>query len=180
MPYFSDSHIDLIKFADRAYKLQHSSANKKLVNVESQDRAEGSPFTCVCAYVRLDQGSTGELQMIGPRVVEIANAEHLPYDALIHKDIYRRLNAEGKEKMRPFFEPFLKAVQGLSTYSQRREYEIKLNNCYIHARKVEKQIAAPGEDIPFPPTLKAVPELRMENILRMEKEYEEVLATHKR
>lgn len=180
IPYFSDTQITMLKQADTEYRARNSRSSTSPLQLENKDRQDGSPFTCVCAYVRLDQGVTGELQMMGPKVLEIANAEHLPYDALIHKDLYRRLNALGREKMRPHFEPFMSAVRRL-TPEQKRVYEREyLNECYIHARKVEKGLAPSDEPVPFPQILQNVPELQMENILHLEHEYSQVLEETKR
>ena len=179
IPYLSDDQVYRLRDADIAVKVRQGQVNPQPFKFENEDRREGSPFTSVCAYVKLGQGITGELQLLGPRVLELANAEHLPYDALIQKDLYRRLNAEGKEKMRPLFEPFLKAAQSL-TPQQKKEYELYLNECYIQTRKIEKGIAVPGEAVPFPPTLKGLTELSVENILHLEHEYAQVLKEYKK
>ncbi len=119
---FSDSEIEKI--------LYHAPMG-------DTERSAGSPFTSVCAYVKHKNGVTGELQIIGPEVLKIANAEHLPYDAMIKKDLYRELSPEGKAKLEPYFKPFEEAMASL-TESQKKQYNNEyLNQCYIYARNSE-------------------------------------------
>ncbi len=129
---FSDSEIEKI--------LYHAPMG-------DTDRSAGSPFTSVCAYVKHNNGVTGELQIIGSSVLKIANAEHLPYDAMIKKDLYRELSPEGKTKIEPYFKPFEEAMSEL-TENQKKEYNEYLNSCYIYARNLELGIVTDYPEVP--------------------------------
>jgi len=177
LPYFSDSQINQLRQADAAKNeelLKSQQTPPPPIQIGNSDRAEGSPFICVCAYIDHGDGVTGEFQLIGERVLHLADAEHLPYDTMIKKDLYRELNSEGKEKMRPYFEPFIASINALDD-KQKKEYNNYLNACYIHARKVELTEAEEKDAPSLPSGFDSV--LSVDTILKLHHMYVEVLAT---
>jgi len=151
---FSDSEIEKI--------LYHAPMG-------DTDRSAGSPFTSVCAYVKHNNGVTGELQIIGASVLKIANAEHLPYDAMIKKDLYRELSPEGKVKIEPYFKPFEEAMSELTEH-QKKEYNEYLNQCYIYARNLELGIVTDYPQVPAGLNQN----LSMQNILHIHDVYSKI------
>lgn len=171
-PYFNDAQIKQLQQADaeRIHEQRKLGVSDlESIQIGNSERKEGSPFTAICAYLNHDDGVTGEFQIIGEEVLKLADAEHLPYDAMINKDLYRELNDAGKKKMAPLFEPFLAAIQGLSA-SQKTEYNEYLNQAYIQARKVESGQLAPKSGLALPATFDPV--LSVENIIKIAEQYE--------
>ena len=155
---FSDSEIEKI--------LYHAPMG-------DTDRSAGSPFTSVCAYVKHNNGVTGELQIIGSSVLKIANAEHLPYDAMIKKDLYRELSPEGKTKIEPYFKPFEEAMSEL-TENQKKEYNEYLNQCYMYARNLELGVVTDYPQVPAGLNQN----LSMQNILHIHDVYSKIKKQH--
>lgn len=181
IPYFTDNQIDQIRQAD-AEKIINLK-NKGLLGpftpmkIGNEGGSKSSPFTCVCAYVEHGEGIIGEFQIIGPQSLKLADAEHLPYDAMINKDLYRELTPEGKTLMEPYFEPFLKAMKGLSL-SEKKQYNEYLNQAYIFARKKESAQASQTDTVLLPQGFDSV--LSIKNILAISEKYEETKKTMKK
>lgn len=181
IPYFTDHQINQIRQADaeKIMKLKNQGIEGPFnpIQIGNSERASGSSFTSVCAYIKHGDGVIGEFQIIGPEVLKFANAEHLPYDAMINKDLYRELNADGKVAMKTFFEPFLNSIKNL-TPDKKQEYSEYLNQAYIQARKVESGGINTYLEVPLPLGLESV--LSIENILKISAEYEEIKKTMKK
>jgi hypothetical protein len=181
-PYFTDTQIDQLRQADaekimKMKKAGFTDPTPIPIQIGNSERKGGSPFTSICAYIKHGDGVIGEFQVIGPEVLKLANAEHLPYDAMINKDLYRELNDAGKKQMEPFFGPFLTEIKHLTT-DQKKEYNEYLNQAYIQARKVESGEAVPTDQVPLPTGF--AKELSVENILHISEKYEETKKTMKK
>lgn len=165
--YFSPEQIQQIRQADferrQELKAQGKDPGKPMV-IGDAERTAGSPFTSVCAYVQHEGGVRGELQIIGPKALEIADAEHLPYDAMIGKDLYRELTPEKAAQIKPRMKPFEDAIAGM-TKEQQDKYGQYLNCCYVSARYEEMGYVEPTPVLP--PGIN--PALSMDNIIKLHK-----------
>ena len=176
IPYFSDEQIKQIRQADAERRAELKAQGEepgKPIQIGNSERTEGSPFTCVCGYVKHGDGVIGEVQIIGPKTLKLADAEHLPYDAMIDKDLYRELSPEGKKLMEPHFEPFRQAINSLDE-DGKKVYNEYLNQSYIHARKVE--LGEPSEPPKVPDGMSE--ELHMMHIVDLHEKYSQVKKKH--
>ncbi|NOK15868.1 SH3 domain-containing protein [Corallococcus carmarthensis] len=143
-PYFTPEHLEALQVA--AFE-----AGKPLkINVS---KVMESGYTVVCAYLRHANGVRGELQIIGKEVLNIANAEHIPYDVLLHKPLIRNVSPAAEAELQVLVKPVEAAMASLSE-AQKAQYLQYLNQSYIHARMLE--LGQKSTPPPLPPGLNKV------------------------
>ena len=115
VPYFTEADLSRLQSA--------ASAVGKPIGVASRRYDTG--YTIGAIYVEYQGGVGGEIQLIGPQVLAVAEKEHLVYDAFL-----------GKPAPGDGFHEVRQAARSL-TESQREAYLGYLNQNYIHARQAE-------------------------------------------
>ncbi|WNG17668.1 SH3 domain-containing protein [Cystobacter fuscus] len=137
-PYFSAQQLQTLQVA--AAEAGHSLR----IN---QSKVMESGYTVVCAYLKHANGVRGELQIIGPRVLSIANAEHIPYDVSLGKPLVRNVPAAAEAELKHLVKPVEAAMASMNK-AQQASYQAYLNQSYIHARRVELGEASTPPKLP--------------------------------
>ncbi|RYZ40902.1 MAG: SH3 domain-containing protein [Myxococcaceae bacterium] len=143
-PYFTPQHLEKLQVAA-------AQAGKALRINESKLMESG--YTVVCAYLKHANGVRGELQIIGQRVLGIANAEHIPYDVSLGKPLVRNVPEAAKAELNILIKPVETAMASM-TKAQEVLYLEYLNKSYIHARMME--LGQPSSPPPLPSGLNPV------------------------
>jgi hypothetical protein len=161
-PYFTPEHIQQMKQAA-------AEVGKPLRVNESKLMDTG--YTVACGYLGHGNGVKGELQIIGPKTLELANAEHIPYDVSLGKPLVRDVPESARPKIQALVAPIETAMARMSS-AQQKSYNEYLNQSYIHARRQEL-----GESS-TPPRLPAgvSAELSSENIQRVQQQLYQIKA----
>ncbi|MGE6763379.1 SH3 domain-containing protein [Corallococcus interemptor] len=164
-PYFLAEHLEMLQVAAK-------QAGKDLTINESKLMDSG--YTVVCAYLKHANGVRGELQIIGKEVLNIANAEHIPYDVLLGKPLVRNVPEAAVLELQKLVKPVESAMAAM-TEAQRIQYLEYLNQSYIHARAME--LGQPSKPPPLPDGLNKV--LSVERIQALERSIAEIKARYK-
>jgi hypothetical protein len=176
MPYFSSEQILRIRTAA-------AMAGAPIPKISDRERTKGSPFTAVCCYLDLGQGVTGELQIIGKTALRLADAEHIPYDAMIAKDPYREVTVEGRRQMDAAGVADYTRCVGALTGDQKEAYTGYLTYCYALARSEENGYIGEVQwsSVPVPTKLASFSALlSIENVIRLEEECEAIKKRERR
>ncbi|MBJ6759172.1 SH3 domain-containing protein [Myxococcaceae bacterium JPH2] len=137
-PYFTAQHLETLQLAA-------AQAGKPLRINGSQVMETG--YTVVCAYLKHANGVHGELQIIGSRVLEFADAEHIPYDVELGKPLVRNVPEAAEAELKALVKPVETAMASL-TPEQKTQYFDYFNKCYIHMRMLEQN--RPSTPPPLP------------------------------
>ncbi|WP_143177218.1 hypothetical protein [Cystobacter ferrugineus] len=164
-PYFTPEHIQMMRQAA-------AEAGKPLRVNESKLMDTG--YTVACGYLNHGNGVKGELQIIGPRTLELANAEHIPYDVSLGKPLVRDVPKAAEANIQSLVAPIENAMSGMSDV-QKARYNQYLNQSYIHARNEE--LGVPSTPPRLPPGLSE--DLSAENITRVQKALYDIKAQYK-
>ena len=159
VPYLTNNH--LLQFDEVANSLDHSVVTKMI----SYD----SGYTAGMVYIRYPSGVRGELQILGPNVLEISNAEHLPYDAFLNKPYAGAFPESNLRLASNQLDPIRTAAQAL-TPTQKDIYLDYLNKNYINARLLET--GQPVNPIELPTELPDV--LRLEHLIDVNKRLDDL------
>ncbi len=138
-PYFTPQHLEMLQAAAAQSGHPLRIGESKLMD---------SGYTVICAYLKHANGVRGELQIIGRRVLSIANAEHIPYDVSLGKPLVRNVPPAAEAELKHLVKPVEAAMASMSE-AQHARYLEYLNQSYIHARQLEL-----GQS-PKPPSLPA-------------------------
>jgi hypothetical protein len=155
-PYFSAQNFEKLKLA--------GSGVGQRINTNSA-KAMNSGYTVATVYIEHANHVRGELQIIGPRVQEVANLEHIPYDIALGKPLVRNVPPDVGRELSEKLAPIERAMEKLSP-ANKLAYDNYLNQSYIHARNLE--LGLPSTPPRFPVELDQV--LNMKNIEAIQNE----------
>ncbi|WNG26898.1 hypothetical protein F0U62_24920 [Cystobacter fuscus] len=164
-PYFTPEHIQMMR--------QAAAESGKPLRV-NESKLMDTGYTVACGYLNHGNGVKGELQIIGPRTLELANVEHIPYDVSLGKPLVRDVPEAAKPKIQSLVAPIENAMSGMSE-AQKKSYDQYMNQSYIHARNQELGVASTPPRLP--PGLSE--DLSAENIKRVQVALYEIKAQYK-
>ncbi|MFB9240533.1 hypothetical protein IV454_25200 [Massilia antarctica] len=124
-----------------------------------------SGYTAGMVYVKYPSGVRGEMQLMGPKVLAVADAEHIPYDAFLNKPYAGAFPPETLPQASAILDPLRNSAQNLSKADQ-QVYRDYLKDHYTNARRIESGEVAPPVTLP-----RGIPEnLTVENLVKANKE----------
>jgi ppGpp synthetase/RelA/SpoT-type nucleotidyltranferase len=159
IPYLSDHQF---KELSDATQLSHGYPL-----LRGPEEVKKSGYTCVQMIIEFKNGAIGELQIRGPKVDQISQAEHLAYDLRRNKgkpipDIYPPHIKTKMEKLKTI-------LTGLNA-KQQADYLTYLTEQFNHARATELGIERAEQ--PLPESLREYPELDIQELLTLHDEIE--------
>ncbi len=130
VPYLTQLHLDKIEDVATAIGKEIITAPKEYA----------SGYTVSTIFIKYGNNVRGELQLIGQKALNIANAEHWVYDAFLGKPYTDYLNvfskADVKEVATKLIERVRKPAIAL-TEEQRTIYNSYMSEVYKNARNIE-------------------------------------------
>lgn len=127
VPYLTQAHLD-------SFKKVSESVNR---NMDTRMVEYDSGYTAGMVYVKYPSGVRGEIQIVGEKVLDIANAEHIPYDAFLGKPYAGAFPKENLGKASEILDPIRTAATSLDEV-QKAKYLGYLNSQYTRARQIEQ------------------------------------------
>lgn len=106
-----------------------------------------SGYTAGMVYVKYPSGVRGEIQIVGEKVLDIANAEHIPYDAFLGKPYAGAFPKENLGKASEILDPIRTAATSLDEV-QKAKYLGYLNSQYTRARQIEQGASPAAVNLP--------------------------------
>ncbi|MGI4740959.1 MAG: type VI secretion system tube protein TssD [Janthinobacterium lividum] len=119
-----------------------------------------SGYTATTIFVKYPNGVRGEIQLIGEKTVEIANAEHLVYDAFLGKPYLGSYAPAQQAAVAAEVEPIRAGAQALNP-TQKAAYMAYLSGSYADARRAESGL--PAQPPAFPAEVPAA--LSVDNLV---------------
>lgn len=139
--YLSQSDLDMINAA--------AGGKADTVNGVKTAPADKSAFTSGLIFVKYPDGTRGEIQIIGKKVLEVAAIEHIPYDVSIGKPLARGMDDAHMAQMKSITGPVEEAIQALNKDpAKKAAYDQYLRDLYKHARDSELGIESPEPKLP--------------------------------
>lgn len=137
-PYFSPQQLERLQ--------QAAAAAGKPLRI-NQSKLMDSGYTVVTAYTHHAGGVRGELQIIGKKVLELADLEHIPYDLSLGKPLVRAIPPDAVADMQRIVKPIEEVVR---TWDKAKweAYNGYLNEAYKHARNQELGIPSKPPKLP--------------------------------
>ncbi len=133
-PYFKKHHLD---------RLQQAAGNKPFKVVHGDQEAyHPYGYTATHLQIRHKNGSLGEIQILGPKVEQLAETLHPLYDVLQGKDL-----SKGNPAIAKLVAPFQTLLQNIDD-GQKEIYFQYLTALFLHARRQE--IGEPSVEPLFP------------------------------
>ncbi len=141
-PYMTQADIDMLAAASGG-AMEHGAGEVR------RAPADKSAFTSGLIFVQYPDGTRGEIQIIGKKVLEVAAIEHIPYDISIGKPLVRGLDEAHTAEMKKVTGPIEAAIQALDKDPAKKvAYDQYLRELYIHARNAELGIDSPPPKLP--------------------------------
>ncbi|WP_223164899.1 hypothetical protein, partial [Massilia mucilaginosa] len=155
IPYLTTGHLAQLKDAAE-------SVGKK---IDTKMVEYDSGYTAGMVYVKYPSGVRGEIQLMGPKVLAVADAEHIPYDAFLNKPYAGGFTPDTLPQASLILDPLRDSAKNLSKAEQ-QIYRDYLKDHYTNARMVE------SGQTPSPVTLpREVPDnLAVENLIKANQE----------
>jgi hypothetical protein len=116
-------------------------------NTRVTQKPYDSGYTATTIFVKYPNGVRGEIQLIGEKAMEIANAEHLVYDAFLNKPYLGSYAPAQQGAVAAEVEPIRAGARAL-TPAQKAAYMTYLSGSYADARRAESGL--PAEPPAFP------------------------------
>jgi peptidoglycan hydrolase-like protein with peptidoglycan-binding domain len=159
LPYLKEEHLSKIgKTVEKSYG--------KPIEISQKDYESG--YTVATFYIKYTNNIKGELQLIGKKTLEIAEAEHWVYDTFLGKpyDDYIKLFSKQKDQdvVRLLIERIRQSAGELNI-TQKKLYNEYLNEVYKNARRVESNV--PQHSLSLPKDISN--NLSIENLLETER-----------
>lgn len=161
IPYLSDHQFEKLSEATKLSQ-EHPAAR-------GPEEIKKSGYTCVQMIVEFKNGVIGELQIRGPQVHRIAQAEHLAYD--LRRSKGNSIPASYPEHIRIKMEKLKTILTGFNS-EQHADYLDYLTKQYNHGRAMEIGIDMPEQ--PLPDSLRDYPELDMQNLITLQAEIDAI------
>jgi hypothetical protein len=123
-------------------------------NTRVTQKPYDSGYTATTIFVKYPNGVRGEIQLIGEKALEIANAEHLVYDAFLNKPYLGSYTPTQQDAVAAEVEPIRAGARAL-TPAQKAAYMTYLSGSYADARRAESGLPAQPPAFPaeVPPAL---------------------------
>jgi len=123
-------------------------------NLRVTQKPYDSGYTATTIFVKYPNGVRGEIQLIGEKTLEIANAEHLVYDAFLNKPYLGSYAPAQQAAVAAEVEPIRAGARALSP-AQKAAYMAYLSGSYADARRAESGLPAQPPAFPaqVPPAL---------------------------
>jgi|GEM_PF-6525937 len=123
-------------------------------NLRVTQKPYDSGYTATTVFVKYPNGVRGEIQLIGEKTLEIANAEHLVYDAFLNKPYLGSYAPAQQAAVAAEVEPIRAGARALSP-AQKADYMAYLSGSYADARRAESGLPAQPPAFPaeVPPAL---------------------------
>jgi hypothetical protein len=137
VPYLTQAHLDSLKKVSE-------SVNR---NIDTRMVEYDSGYTAGMVYVKYPSGVRGEIQIVGEKVLDIANAEHIPYDAFLGKPYAGAFPKENLGKASEILDPIRTAATSLDEV-QKAKYLGYLNSQYTRARQIEQGASPAAVNLP--------------------------------
>lgn len=158
--YFTKAHLEQLENAGEAVGS----------NIKVGTKTYETGYTVVTVFLKYANGVRGELQIIGREALAIANAEHLPYDAILGKPHYLgQYPKAARPEVSRLVGKIEKAATNLDEAGQAKYYDY-LNQSYIKAREAE--IGSEVGSAALPEGISKV--LSVENLIAVEKRLSEL------
>lgn len=137
IPYLTNEHLSSLQ------KVSESVGRKLEADMPLYD----SGYTAGMVYVKYPSGVRGEIQIVGEKVLDIANAEHIPYDAFLGKPYAGSFPKENLGKASEILDPIRTAATSLDEV-QKAKYLGYLNSQYTRARQIEQGASPAAVNLP--------------------------------
>lgn len=139
---------------------ENATALQEETNVKVTQKPYDSGYTATTIFVKYPDGVRGEIQLIGEKTLEIANAEHLVYDAFLNKPYLGSYDPAQHAAVAEQVEPIRASARAL-TPAQKAAYLAYLGGSYADARRAESGL--PAQPPAFPPDVP--PALSVSNLI---------------
>lgn len=141
MPYLDQAALDMLNAA--------SGGKAKTADGVKKADADKSAFTSGLLFVQYKDGTRGEIQIIGKKVLEVAAIEHIPYDLSIGKPLARGLDERFMVGMKGITDPVEAAYKAIQQDPVKKAaYEAYMRDLYQHARNLELGIESQPPKFP--------------------------------
>ena len=129
-PYFSTDHIDTLREAAKANKMDFDQF-EGFGSWQVSNKVKHSGYTTAQINVQYNDGTLGEFQIRGKGIQKLADIEHIPYDLRQSKDL-----SGGNSLLKTLYAPLESHVKTLSNKGY-DEYNRYLNALYKYYRNTE-------------------------------------------